>query len=45
LEVSQTSEVSRGQGDPTPLSRTYSFRMNSHVAGGQQSNVIFKRNY
>ena len=40
-----TLTVIRSQGDPTPLSPTYSFRMNSHVAGGQQSNIIFKRNY
>ena len=40
-----TLTVVRSQGDPTPLSPTYSFRMNSHVAGGQQSNIIFKRNY
>jgi LysM repeat protein len=40
-----TLTVVRSQGDPTALSRTYSFRMNSHVAGGQQSNIIFKRNY
>jgi LysM repeat protein len=40
-----TLTVVRSQGDPTPLSRTYSFRMNSHVAGGQQSNIIFKRDY
>jgi hypothetical protein len=31
--------------DPTPLSRTYSLKMNSHVNAGQQSNIIFKRNY
>ncbi len=35
----------RSEGDPTPLSPTYWFRMNSHVAGGQQSNMIFRRNY
>ena len=40
-----TLTVVRSQGDPTPLSRTYSLKMNSHVAGGQQSNIIFKRNY
>ena len=39
-----TLTVVRNEGDPTPLSPTYSFRMNSHVAGGQQSNIIFKRN-
>jgi LysM repeat protein len=40
-----TLTVVRSQGDPTALSKTYSLRMNSHVAGGQQSNIIFKRNY
>ena len=40
-----TLTVVRSEGDPTPLSPTYWFRMNSHVAGGQQSNIIFKRNY
>ncbi len=40
-----TLTVVRSQGDPTALSKTYSLRMNSHVAGGQQSNIIFKRSY
>ena len=39
-----TLTVMRNEGDPTPLSPTYWFRMNSHLAGGQQSNIIFKRN-
>jgi len=40
-----TLTVVRSQGDPTPLSPTYGLKMNSYVAGGQQSNIIFKRNY
>ena len=40
-----TLTVIRSQGDPTPLSPTYGLKMNSYVAGGQQSNIIFKRNY
>lgn len=40
-----TLTVVRSQGDPTPLSPTYSLKMNSLVGGGQQSNIIFKRNY
>jgi hypothetical protein len=31
--------------DPTLLTRTYSLKMNSHVNAGQQSSIIFKRNY
>jgi len=27
------------------LSPTYGLKINSYVAGGQQSNIIFKRNY
>jgi LysM repeat protein len=40
-----TLTVVRSQGDPTALSRTYWLKMNSHVNAGQQSNIIFKRNY
>ena len=40
-----TLTVIRSQGDPTALSPTYGLKMNSYVAGGQQSNIIFKRNY
>ena len=40
-----TLTVIRSQGDPTALSWTYSLKMNSHVNAGQQSNIIFKRNY
>ena len=40
-----TLTVVRSQGDPTALSRTYSLKMNSYVNAGQQSNIIFKRNY
>ena len=40
-----TLTVVRSQGDPTPLSPTYGLKMNSYVAAGQQSNIIFKRNY
>jgi len=40
-----TLTVIRSQGDPTALSRTYWLKMNSHVNAGQQSNIIFKRNY
>ena len=40
-----TLTVIRSQGDPTALSRTYSLKMNSYVNAGQQSNIIFKRNY
>jgi len=40
-----TLTVVRSQGDPTPLSRTYELKMNSYVNAGQQSNIIFKRNY
>ncbi len=37
--------VVRGQGDPTPLSPTYGLKMNSFVAAGQQSNIVFRRSY
>ena len=40
-----TLTVVRGQGDPTPLSPTYQLKMNSFVNGGQQSNIVFQRNY
>jgi len=40
-----TLTVVRGQGDPTPLSPTYQLKMNSFVRGGQQSNIVFQRNY
>ena len=40
-----TLTVVRSQADPTPLSPTYGLKMNSYVAAGQQSNIIFKRNY
>jgi len=40
-----TLTVIRSQADPTALSRTYSLKMNSYVNAGQQSNIIFKRNY
>ncbi|OGO08420.1 MAG: hypothetical protein A2Y61_03200 [Chloroflexi bacterium RBG_13_60_13] len=40
-----TLTVVRSQSDPTPLSRTYELKMNSYVNAGQQSNIIFKRNY
>jgi len=40
-----TLTVVRSQGDPTPLSPAYGLKMNSYVAGGQQSNIVFKRNY
>lgn len=40
-----TLTVVRSEGDPTPLSRTYSLKMNSHVNAGQQSNIVFKRSY
>jgi len=40
-----TLTVVRSQGDPTPLSRTYELKMNSYVNAGQQSNIIFRRNY
>jgi hypothetical protein len=38
--------VVRGQGDPTPLSQTYAdFKMRACQKAGQQSNIIFQRNY
>jgi LysM repeat protein len=40
-----TLTVVRSEADPTPLSPTYDLKMNSHVKAGQQSNIIFKRNY
>jgi len=40
-----TLTVVRGQGDPTPLSPTYQLKTNSFVGGGQQSNIVFERNY
>ena len=40
-----TLTVVRSQGDPTPLSRTYELKMNSYVNAGQQSKIIFRRNY
>jgi LysM repeat protein len=40
-----TLTVVRSQADPTPLSPTYSLKMNSFVAAGQQSNIIFRRDY
>lgn len=39
-----TLTVVRGQNDPTPLSPTYEFKMNSFVQGGQQSNIVFQHN-
>jgi LysM repeat protein len=40
-----TLTVVRSEEDTTALSRTYSLKMNSTVNAGQQSNIIFKRNY
>jgi len=40
-----TLTVVRSEGDPTTLSKAYALKMNSYVGGGQQSNIIFKRNY
>jgi LysM repeat protein len=37
--------VLRSQADPTPLSPTYQFRMNSMATAGQQSNIVFQANY
>jgi LysM repeat protein len=42
---SYTLTVLRSDTNPTPLSETYEFKMNSYVKGGQQSNVIFQKNY
>jgi LysM repeat protein len=39
-----TLTVVRGDGDPMPFSPTYHFKMNSFVAGGQQSNIVFQHN-
>ncbi len=40
-----TLTVVRSQADTTPLSPTYSLKMNSLATAGQQSNIVFKRNY
>ncbi len=40
-----TLTVVRGDGDPMPFSPTYHFKMNSFVAGGQQSNIVFQRSH
>lgn len=40
-----TLTVVRSQGDPTPLSATSTFKMNSLAKAGQQSGIIFQRNY
>ncbi|MGB3903992.1 MAG: hypothetical protein WBB22_03655 [Anaerolineae bacterium] len=40
-----TLTVVRGQGDPTALSPTYEFKMNSFVDSRQQSNIVFQRNW
>lgn len=40
-----TLTVVRSQADPAPLSATHQFKMNSYVKAGQQSNIVFQRNY
>jgi LysM repeat protein len=40
-----TLTVIRSEGDSTALSPTYWLKMNSFVNAGQQSTIIFKRNY
>lgn len=40
-----TLTVVRSQGDPTPLSQTYQFKMNAYAKAGQQSNIVFQRSY
>jgi LysM repeat protein len=40
-----TLTVVRSSGNPTPLSPTHEFKMNSYATAGQQSNIVFQRNY